>query len=433
VYNGMRMKELLKKMPGYERLVLPIHWYRAFRAAGRYNYPAAGMKVIGVTGTNGKTTTCFMVHRLLVEAGYKVGLMTTVGWGVGKKIHPSVVHMTTESPEGLNRRIGEIGAAGAEFLVLEVSSHALSQVRTFGIDFDVVIETNVTHEHLDYHKTFGRYLEAKRKLFRLADRNRRGRRVGIINADDAAAGKFRRDIEHPITYGVERGEARARRVRLGGDGVDYDMEYGGRRIHIRTRIPGRFNVYNSLAAAVVGVVYGLSDRQIERGIWALERVDGRMNRVDEGQDFGVIVDFAHSPDAMENVYRSVGKVRGKIITVFGLPGRRDASNRALMGRIAGKYSDQIIVTEDDSRDEGAEKIAGEIVEGIVASGNGNYRVVIDRARAIREALEMAGGGDLVLLLGKGHERTIIRGDGEHGWSDFGVARRVLRGLKFFGR
>ncbi|GHU08033.1 UDP-N-acetylmuramoyl-L-alanyl-D-glutamate--2,6-diaminopimelate ligase [Alphaproteobacteria bacterium] len=423
-----RIKKAAEHFPGYDHLVLPWHRYQAFRAATKYDYPASGLKVIGVTGTNGKTTTCFMIHRMLTEAGFKTGLMTTVAYGVGKNIKPQLEHMTTVDAKLLNKRIKDIADAGAEYLVLELTSHALSQYRAFGIPIDVAVETNVTHEHLDYHKTMKRYRAAKLKLFKNANNNRDGKKIGIINADDPSMRYFAGEIERPITYGIEKGEIRARQLKLQPEGVDYFIKYDGRKLHIKTQIPGLFNVYNSLATAAVGIIYGLTNKQIEQGIYALEMVEGRMNRIDEGQDFEVIVDFAHSPDAMENIFKSLGNIRGKIITLFGLPGKRDPSNRPLMGKIAGRYSNQIIVTEDDSRDEDLAGITAQIVKGIKTTGNKNFQVVPDRTKAIETAMAMAKKGDIILLLGKGHEKTIIRADGEHPWNEAATARRILKKL-----
>ncbi|MDR1969751.1 MAG: UDP-N-acetylmuramyl-tripeptide synthetase, partial [Candidatus Nomurabacteria bacterium] len=332
----MRFKKLLEKIPGYNKLVVPLHRVRSFRAANKHDYPASSMKVIGITGTNGKTTTAFMVHKMLSEAGYKTGLMTTVAYGVGKNLKSQISHMTTVSAGLLNKRIAEMRDAGAEFLVLEVTSHALSQYRTFGIPIDVAVITNVTHEHLDYHKTFANYLNAKRRLFKLTDKTHDGQRIGIVNADDGAARLFAGDISHPLTYGIEKGDLRARQVKLSPSGIDYYVKVDGAKLHIRSSIPGLFNVYNSLAAVGVGLSYGLTPEQIEKGIAALTTVEGRMSRIDEGQGFQVVVDFAHTPDSFEKILSDFRvTTEGKLIVMFGSAGRRDEAKRAVQGEIAG--------------------------------------------------------------------------------------------------
>jgi UDP-N-acetylmuramoyl-L-alanyl-D-glutamate--2,6-diaminopimelate ligase len=428
-----RIKKAIEKIPGYDHMVLPWHRYQAFRAATKYDYPASGMKVIGVTGTNGKTTTCFMIHRMLTESGLKAGLMTTVAYGVGRNIHPQLEHMTTVDAMLLNKRIKDIADAGAQYLVLELTSHALSQYRAFGIPIDVAVETNVTHEHLDYHKTFKRYRAAKLKLFKNADNNRDGRKVGIINADDPSARYFASAIESAATYGIEKGDIRARQLKLQPEGVDYFLKYDGRKLHIKTQIPGLFNVYNSLAAATVGIIYGLTNRQIERGIYALDYVEGRMNKIDVGQNFKVLVDYAHTPDSFEQLFSDMRKNnKGKIIAVFGSAGgRRDPSKRRPMGEIAGKYADLVVLTEEDDRDTPGEKILKQIAAGAKKSGKKegkNLFLILDRTEAIEFALGKANKGDLVLLLGKGNEKTIERADGEHPWNEAATARRILKKL-----
>jgi UDP-N-acetylmuramoyl-L-alanyl-D-glutamate--2,6-diaminopimelate ligase len=430
------LKKLAEKIPFYNQIVLPYHRLRAFMAANKFDYPATGLKVIGVTGTNGKTTTCFMIHRLLTEAGKKVGLMTTVAHGVGNDLVPQTEHMTTVSARLLNQRLREMATAGAEFVVLELTSHALAQYRSFGIPIDVAVMTNVTHEHLDYHKTFAKYRDAKRRLFRAAEKNRDGQKLGIINADDASAELFADDIDNVITYGLDKGDLMARRIKYLPTGVEYYVKVpknlavagGGAKLHIKTHIPGKFNVYNSLAAVAVGLSYDLTPAQIEQGIAALHAVEGRMNRVDEGQDFDVIVDFAHTPDAFEKIYAGLPDVKGRIITLFGAAGRRDPSTRPLRGEIAGRSSEVVVITEDDPRDDDIAANLGQIEQGIIKSGNKNYHKIADREKAITFALKTAKKGDVVLLLGKGHEKFIERADGSHPWDEVAVARKILKKL-----
>ncbi len=533
----------MEKLPGYNSLVRPVHFLQAVRAGMKYGWPAKKLRVIGVTGTNGKTTTAFMIWRMLNESGHKAGLLTTVGWGgVGlvdngqissstdallthrtsstarsatpvssnfthseqgsemdaRKLHQQMEHMTTERVGVLNERMRAIADAGAEFLVLEVTSHALMQFRILGVPIEIAVFTNLTHEHLDYHKTFENYRKAKLKLFKKAKR-------GVVNADDASAVEFARAIcsefsvcsrgdlsperiaasDSPVrsrrmpntsplrasnlsctssqedksnsdslctqssvnapgdingsgknacgdilTYGIEKGQVIATEVELRTDGVEYlcgDMK-------VKTRIPGRFNVYNSLAAVCVGKMVGLTEKEIVEGIYALDSVEGRMNRIEAGQDFEVIVDYAHTPDALEKVFASVGRDAAdveRIISVHGGAGRRDESTRAERGEILGRESDIVIITEDDSRDEDPAKIAAQFVEGAEKAGKMKGEtlfVELDRREAIRKAVGMARKGDLVLVLGKGHEKTILRGDGAHEFEDGKVVREEIASL-----
>lgn len=440
----MSMKTfLMDKIPNYNKLVIPYHVLRADLAAHQYGFPGKRMRVIGVTGTNGKTSTCFLIWKMLNAAGHKTGLMTTVAWGVDK-LEKQIEHMTTVDAKTLNYRMKKIADAGAEFLVLEVTSHALAQHRTFGVPIEIAVMTNVTHEHLDYHKTFENYRDAKRRLFKMA-------KYGVINEDDKSWAYFAKDVKEYITYGINSGILRAKDVRLGAQGVDYSVDdkaseekkhavddkhtRGGKHasgdmLRIKTKIPGEFTVYNSLAAVAVGLKLGLSKEQISQGILALDSVEGRMNRVDLGQNFEVIVDYAHTPDAFLKVYESVvpGK-KGRIISLFGGAGRRDESTRSERGEIAAKYSDIVIITEDDSRDENPAEIAEEFVRGAKQAGflrGKNLLVELNRAKAIQMAIDLAKKDDIVLILGKGHEKTILRATGAVPFEDLKVTREALK-------
>jgi len=415
MYNG-KMKE---KIPFYDSLVLPYHWAKAVLWGVKYGWPGRRLRVIGVTGTNGKTTTGFMIWKMLNESGRKTGLMTTVAWGVDK-LHEQREHMTTVDSRLLNRRVAEIAETKAEFLVLEATSHALAQFRTVGVPIEIAVLTNVTHEHLDYHKTFARYRDAKRKLFRQA-------RFGVINADDKSAKYFEKDVSEYVTYGIKSGDVRAKKIVLRPDGVEYvcgDMK-------IRTNIAGEFNVHNSLAAVCVGQKLGLGAKEIERGIAALTSVEGRMVKIDEGQDFAVVMDFAHTPDAFEKLLPDMKRVtKGRLIVVFGSAGgRRDPSKREPMGRIAGKYADVVVLTEEDDRDTPGERILEQIAVGARKSGKKDEKdlwLELNRPEAIGLACEMARAGDTVLFLGKGNEKTIERADGEHEYSEEVEIRRALK-------
>lgn len=413
----MSLKSKLEKMPGYNKLVLPVHYAQAVRAGMKYGWPAKKLRVIGVTGTNGKTTTCFMIWKMLNEAGRKAGLLTTVGWSEdGEVLHRQYEHMTTERVEVLNGRMRAIAEKKAEFLVLEVTSHALVQYRTLGVPIEIAVFTNLTHEHLDYHGSFEKYREAKMRLFKQA-------KSGVVNSDDDSGRYFADACGDIITYGIKNGDMRATDIELKPTGV----EYACGDMRIKTRIPGEFNVYNSLAAVCVGKKLRLSNKKIEDGIYALESVEGRMNRIKEGQDFEVIVDYAHTPDALEKVFQSV-RADGRIIVVHGGAGRRDESTRFIRGEIMGKYADVVIITEDDSRDEDPEEIAAEFVRGAEKFDKmrgKNLFVDLDRRSAIKKALSMAKKGDLVLILGKGHEKTILRADGAHEFEDVKVVRELL--------
>ena len=411
------MKQLLEKLPFYNTAVLPYHYLQAVTAKLKYHSPAKNLRVIGVTGTNGKTTTCFMIWHILNTAGHKTGLMTTVAYGVDN-LKPELGHMTTVDALTLNKRIREIADSGAEFLVLEVTSHALAEFRTLGIPVEIAVFTNLTHEHLDYHKTLENYRNTKGKLFKKAQ-------YSILNADDPATKYYEKISDDYITYGIKKGEKRAKNITLTASGVKYSFD----DMTIETKIPGEFNVYNSLAASLAAKKIGLSNQEIENGIKSLESVEGRMNVINEGQPFTVIVDYAHAPDALEKVFDSVKNHQGRIISVHGGAGRRDPSTRPIRGEILGKYSDIVIITEDDSRDEDPEKIADGFIKGAEKAGkvlNKNLFKELDREKAIKLAIDTAKKGDLVLILGKGHEKTILRADGPHPFEDIKIVKNILK-------
>lgn len=470
--NSMSLKSKLEKIPGYNSLVRPLHWAQAVRAGMKNGWPGKKLRVIGVTGTNGKTSTSFMIWKMLNAAGHRTGLLSTVGWSAdGNTLYKQVEHMTTEKVGVLDERMRRVVDAGAEFLVLETTSHALMQSRILGVPIEIAVFTNLTHEHLDYHKTFENYRKAKLKLFKRA-------RYGVVNADDPSADWFVKAVGDYasgdiFTYGIEKGEYRATDIKLSATGVEYSCG----DIKMKVQIPGKFNVYNSLAALCVGKRLGLSDKQIAEGVGTLESVEGRMTRVQEGQDFDVIVDYAHTPDALEKVFASfitaldspvrsrrmpnttslrasslpctdskqalfldsassrttfpsgdAGENNRRIIAVHGGAGRRDESTRAERGEILGKYSDVVIITEDDTRDEDPAAIAAMFVEGAKKAGKVEGKdllVELDRRKAIEKAFSLAKKGDLVLILGKGHEKTILRGDGAHEFEDIKVAKELL--------
>lgn len=413
---------LMDRIPNYNNLVIPYHKLKAMMMAHKYKFPGKRMRVIGVTGTNGKTSTCFMIWKMLNEAGHKTGLMTTVAWGVDK-LEEQIEHMTTVDTETLNKRMQRIAESGAEFLVLEITSHALAQNRIYGVPIEIAVMTNVTHEHLDYHKTFKNYRDAKRKLFKVA-------KYGVINEDDESWSYFASDVDEYITYGINGGILKAEKIELAAEGVKYEVKGADEKLKIRTHIPGKFTVYNSLAATAVGLKLGLTRKEIEDGILALVSVEGRMNRVNEGQDFEVIVDYAHTPDAFLKVFESVvPSRRARVISLFGGAGRRDESTRAERGEIGAKNSDIVIITEDDSRDEDRTLIAEEFARGAEKAGKTREKdlfVILDREEAIEKAISLAKKDDIVLVLGKGHEKTILRAEGAVPFEDLKVVRKVLK-------
>ncbi len=437
ILGHMNIRVIVKRLVprGLFQKIEPLgHFAEAVFFNILYGFPARNMQVIGVTGTNGKTTTAFLIHKMLVESGYnKAGLMTTVGYGIGKDIKMQVHHMTNVPVPELMQRLKWMKSQGVDLLILETTSHALAQHRVWGIPYSIAVVTNLTHEHLDYHKTFERYVAAKRSMFSLTQRNARGRRLGIANADDSVAAEFVAETENSVLYGVQAGDIQAKEVQLRSDGLSYKAETADITYHIESHLPGSFNVYNTLAAVSVGRVLGLTKAQIEQGIAALKGVEGRMTSIEEGQDASIIVDFAHTPDSFEKLFKDLRPVvKGKLIVMFGSAGRRDEAKRAIQGELAGKYADEVVVTEEDDRDIDGIGIMNQIAEGAEKAGkirDKNLFLIHDRAEAIAFAVgQTTSADDTVLLLGKGHEKTIERADGEHPWDEIGTTKDAVRRL-----
>lgn len=430
----MNARKLVKRLlpKGLFRAIEPWgHLVEAVVYNLAYGFPGRGLKVIGVTGTNGKTTTSFLIHRMLGEAGYKAGLMTTVAWASGAEVHAQTQHMTNVPVPLLMRRLKQMKAEGVEWLVLETTSHALVQHRTWGVPYSVAVLTNITQDHLDYHKTMERYTEAKQKLFRLAQKNKKGLQMGIANADDRNGASFAAVTQNSILYGIEAGEVQATGIKLTGAGIAYDAQAWGETYHITSHLPGSFNVYNTLAAVCVGRAVGLSKEQVEQGIAALPGVAGRVEPVEAGQPYAVIVDYAHTPDALENVLSALkSSTKGSLAVVFGATGDRDKGKRPVMGEVAARLADRIYLTDDETYTEDPEAIREAVLEGIkAAGGEGKAKVVPDRLEAIRLAFTDAKTGDTVLLAGIGHQDTRNMGGKEEPWDERGVARKVLKRLK----
>lgn len=429
----MSVRRLVKKLVPHRafEIIEPYgHLAEAIAYNVANNFPARGLKVIGVTGTNGKTTTSFLIHKMLREAGYDVGLMTTVAYGVNDDIRPQIHHMTTVPVPELMKRLKWMRRRGIEWLVLETTSHALAQYRVWGVPYSVAVFTNLTHEHLDYHRTFERYRAAKVRLFKLAALNWPGLRTGIVNADDPSWRYFANAVPNAVTYGVEHGTLRAKNIHSTPNGSDFEATYRGTTLKMHVNLPGSFNVSNALAAAATGAVIGLSDAQIIKGIAALPGVEGRMNTIDEGQGFTVIVDFAHTPDSFEKLFKDIKPlVKGKLIVLFGSAGRRDETKRAVQGKLAGEYADEVVITEEDDRDIDGMMIMNQIATGAERAGKvqgENLFLIHDRTEAIQFVINRAKKGDTILLLGKGHEKTIERADGEHRWDEVATARQALQ-------
>jgi UDP-N-acetylmuramoyl-L-alanyl-D-glutamate--2,6-diaminopimelate ligase len=412
----MGSRDLVKKIvpKNLFRQVEPYgHLAEAVLLQTKAGFPAKNLKVIGVTGTDGKTSTCTLITQMLRHNGYKVAMATTISvdYGDGKGEQPNSTRLTTMGAAGLVRLLEKVRASGAEWLVLETTSHALAQHRTWAVPYTISVMTNIGHEHLDYHGTFERYRDAKKMLFQQTNRNKKGLQVGIANADDPSGELFAKAIKHPVRYGVKKGDLKATKIKSTPAGSTYTAKIGDESYDITCHLPGSFNVYNSLAAVGVGRAVGMTKEQIEKGIASLQAVEGRMTHVDEGQAFGVIVDYAHTPESFEKLFKEVRPLtKGRLIAVFGSAGRRDIAKRVQQGEVAGRLSDIVIVTEEDDRDIDGQEILDQIASGAEKAGKKRDKdlfLIHDREDAVETAIQMAQKGDTILLLGKGHEKSIL--------------------------
>jgi len=399
----------------------------AILAAAILGDPARSLDLVGVTGTNGKTTTTHLVDAALRAAGEAVGLVGTVQYRVGNRIAEAV--RTTPESSDLQALLREMADAGCRRAVLEVSSHSLALKRVHGLEFRVAVFTNLTRDHLDFHGDMDAYFEAKRRLF---ERHLRADGHAVVNLDDdrgpdvVAASRGR-----VFTYSVRNPEADllAEDIRLSLDGTRFRARTPGGVLEVETPLLGVFNVQNALAAIGAGLALGLPGDAVQRGIAALKGVSGRMERVVAGQDFTVLVDYAHTDDALKNLLETVRGLRPRrVVTVFGCGGDRDRTKRPLMGAVAARLSDVVILTSDTPRSEPPEAILAEIRRGIPGARAADTLVIADRRDAIARALEMGGEGVVVVIAGKGHEPYQVLRDRTVPFDDRQVARDVLARL-----
>jgi UDP-N-acetylmuramoyl-L-alanyl-D-glutamate--2,6-diaminopimelate ligase len=421
---------------GMPWVVVP-HGRRALArlSANFYGRPAEQLQIVGITGTNGKTTSSFLCESILQHAGKKSALIGTIEYHVAGAVLPAP-HTTPEALE-LNQIFADAVLAGATHAVMEVSSHALAQERVCGVPYEVAVFTNLTRDHLDYHKDMERYFDAKSILFNGC--GSRPPRAAVINVDDEfgrALANTRANInELVLLYGIQNGDFRATNVDLKPDATTFDLTTPAGTTKIATSLIGGINVYNILAAAAATYACGCSLDQIAEAVRSFKQVPGRFERVDCGQLFTVVVDYAHTDDALRNltgiardfVHRGLGN--GRVITVFGCGGDRDRSKRPLMGEAAGKGSDFVVLTSDNPRSEDPSLIIEDALPGLKKTGT-RHAVEVDRKHAIRLALSQAMPGDMVLIAGKGHEKFQITREGTFPFDDVQVAKHELEQLGY---
>lgn len=387
-----------------------------------YDYPTQKLKMIGVTGTNGKTTTSYLIKYLIDQKKEACGLIGTVEWVAGKKIY-TPTH-TTPDTLTLMKLFSDMVSEGVQTTIMEVTSHALDQKRVQGIDFKIGVFTNLTHDHLDYHQTMEKYAAAKALLFQSLS----SEAYAVVNIDDPTSSIMIRECKAKLfSYGMQEGaHLYATDLRMTPRFMGFNVHYEGRVELFKTDLIGRFNVYNILAATSVALLQGMSLKEIKKAIAAFKGVPGRLERVANMKDLQIFVDYSHKPDALEKVLKTLGEFKqGKIITVYGCGGNRDALKRPIMGSIVERFSDIAILTSDNPRGEDPQEIARQVLKGCLYPEK--TILELDRRKAIEEAIRLATPQDMILIAGKGHETTQIFAHRTIQFDDRLVAKDACRG------
>jgi UDP-N-acetylmuramoyl-L-alanyl-D-glutamate--2,6-diaminopimelate ligase len=436
------VERMLPELEGLSTMVVPnAREAFAYLHAAWHDFPGRKLKVIGVTGTDGKTTTTRLITSILRAAGHSTGRIDTVSAAIGEQELDTGFHTTTPDAPEVQGYLAQMVVAGMEYAVVESTSHGLAQHRVTGCEYDVAVVTNITHEHLDYHGTFDAYRDAKAMLFRALSTSARKpgvHKVAVLNADDSSYDYLRpipADVH--LTYGLQpSAQVTAREISNSPSGLHFLVATPGSEVEITSPLVGPFNVSNILAAISVAYSQGILPEAIRAGVASMQGVSGRMERIVMGQPFTVVVDFAHTPNALENALRTVRQLTKKQITVvFGCAGLRDHAKRSWMGEVAGRLADKTVITAEDPRTESLGDIMEEIAVGCRKAGGSegqDFWRVADRGQAIAQALEMARPGDVVIVTGKGHERSMCFGTTEYPWSDHEAAQEGLRRLGYTG-
>jgi len=390
----------------------------AISSAWFYDFPGDKLRLVGVTGTSGKTTITYLIRAMLKEVGATSGVIGTIGNVINSSKLPT--SFTTPGPLKLNELFSQMLKQNIDYVVMEVSSHSLKLHRVEGLKFEVGVFTNLTQDHLDFHKTFEDYFCSKQKLFQQS-------KQAVINIDDKSGKRLLETVDIPaLTYGIENpADLMAQNIRLKGEGVFYNFVYKDKKYPVFYGVPGLFSVYNSLAALATGIALGFPIDSLINALKKVNQVPGRFELIKNDKDIIVIVDYAHKPDGLKNVLLTIKEFcKGNIITVFGCGGDRDRGKRPIMGKIASELSDYTIITSDNPRSENPETIIQEIESGVVGK---NYIKITDRRQAIQKAIKMAKKGDAVLIAGKGHETYQIIDDKKIHFDDREVAKEYLDG------
>lgn len=391
------------------------HLIQAFLANITYGFPSKKIKIIGVTGTDGKTTTCQMIVRILEEDGNKVAMASTINFRIAGKEWKNLSHYTTMSPFAVQKFIRQAVDEGCAYLVLETSSHSLDQYRVWGVEYDTAVVTNVTREHLDYHKTIENYRTTKLRLFKKA-------KNAIVNLDMEKPEEFLKFGNRKVTYSLrdKRADMFAENILVKIDGSKFSVK----GIEFNLALPGQFNIENSMAAISVGICENISLEKCSEALKKIQGIPGRLESVPNEKGIEIIVDFALTPEAVEKLYELINttkKAGAKLIAVFGACGERDRGKRPIIGQIASEYADDIILTTDEPYGEDPDQIIREIAAGIKdKKQDEDFWIISDRRQAIRKALKMAVPGDVVAVTGMGAEESMVVNGHKIPWNDRAV-------------
>ena len=418
------------------------HLLQAVLANIVYGFPSGKLKVIGVTGTNGKTTTVQMIAKILEEAGNKVAVASTINFKIGDKKWVNDTKFTTLSSFAVQKFIKKTVRAGCKYLVLETSSHSLDQYRVWGVKYKIAVITNVTREHLDYHKTMEEYAKSKEKLFKMVSRNNG---TIVVNLDmENPENYLKYSVSNKFGYTAKNQNAKnydsklkiikAENIILGMNNSSYQIQ----NIGYRLQLPGEFNIENALAATCAGVSEGITLETISKALEKIKNIPGRFEFVQNDKGFNIVIDYAVTPDSLEKLYELIGKIKkaesstkdssvGKIIAVFGACGERDRGKRPIMGNIVSNHADYVIVTNEDPYGEDPAQIMEEIVAGIKSKReNENFWKILNRRESIKKALKLAKPGDFIVITGKGAEETMAIGKKRVPWNDRKIVEEELQ-------
>lgn len=424
----MNPKHVVRKIVPKQGVKLAEEGYRRSRllvTQARYGFPARDLRIIAVTGTNGKTTTAMFINAMLKNAGYKTALLSTAIYEIAGKGRINHNHRTVPVTNELFAFFKSAKEANVDFVVMEATSQALHQHKLRGIPIEIAVMTNLTQDHLDYHGTMHNYAAAKARLFN----QYMNPNYCVLNRDDEWFEYFKKRCVGVLsTYGTKSGaDVAIKGVKNRSNGSDFTLQLGGHATPVSIHLPGTFNVYNAAAAAAVGEWLGLTPTDIAKGLAALESTPGRMQPVAAGQPFDVIVDYAVTPDALANVLKSLkATTKGKLMIVFGATGDRDRTKRPLMGKAVAQYADKIFLTDDETYTEDPTKIRDDVYVGVKeAKATKKTEVIADRKAAIKAAFAQAKKGDTVLLAGIGHQNSRNMGGTEEPWDEYSIAKNLL--------